>query len=105
MRRDLLASRGELGSKSLALLTVRLLTRRLRGLARQVPIEPQKRLLKELPVALVVGPDHPEKRHGHHDADREKDAVQPRDVVVVIDRLGRRLAGHWKDSLNVKRKR
>jgi hypothetical protein len=42
----------------------------------------------------VVLDHHSDEDDGQHRAGHEEDAVQLRDVVVVIDRLGGRLAGH-----------
>ena len=65
-----------------------------RRLARLLRVEPHERPLQRLPVARVVGDHHPDEHDRQHRARRKEGAVQPRDVVVVIDRLGGRFAGH-----------
>ena len=85
---------GEIGAQARALFAVGLLARRARRLQRLVAVEPQEGPLHGLPVAVVVGDHHPDEDGRQHGGRPEEDAVQPRDVVVVIDRLGRRLAWH-----------
>ena len=57
-------------------------------------VDPGERALNPLPAARVVLDDHADEDDGQHDPRRREDAVQFGDVVVMIDRLGRRSAGH-----------
>ena len=59
-----------------------------RGLARQLRVQAHERALDRLPVARVVRDDHAHEDHREDQAGPPERAVQPRDVVVVIDRFG-----------------
>jgi hypothetical protein len=68
----LVAGLDEIPAQLVPLLAVRLLPRRLRGLAGLVPIQSEERLLNRLPVAFVVGDDHPEEHRRQQRAETKK---------------------------------
>ena len=75
-------------------LGVDLLGGRPEGRARPLAVVLDEFLLPALPVAPVVLPRHPRERRQHEDRHDREDLRQPPDVVVVIDRFGRRSFGH-----------
>jgi hypothetical protein len=94
VRAHLVAGFDELPAQLVPLLAEGLRPRGLHGLEGLVPVQAQEGLLERLPVAFVIGDDHPDEDRGQERPRREEGAIQLRDVVVVIDRLGRRLARH-----------
>ena len=94
LRRDLDPRRLELSDELAVLLVEGLVPGRERGLARELRVQPHERALDRLPVARVVRDDHADEDHCQGQAGPPERAVQPRDVVVVIDRFGGWFAGH-----------
>ncbi len=72
VRLHLVAGLDEVCPQLVALLAVGLLPRRLDGLQRLVPIEPEECLLERLPVALVVRDDHPEEHRREEQPPRRR---------------------------------
>ncbi len=84
----------ELPEQSPALLAVGLLPGRERGLAGLPRVQAQEDPLDRLPGTGVVLDHHADEDDRQNRARREEDAVQLRDVVVMVDRLGGGLSGH-----------
>ena len=94
VRGQLLVRQRELVAKLRAFLAERDPPGGERGLAGLAGVDPRERALDALPAAGVVLHDHTDENYSQDDPGRREDAVQLRDVVVVIDRLGGGSAGH-----------
>jgi hypothetical protein len=92
--RGLGASGVELADELGVFLVERLLARRHGLLAGQLRVEAHEGPLDRLPVSRVVVDDHQDEDEGQDPGRPEEGAVEPGNVVVMIDRLGGRLAGH-----------